>query len=164
MDQQPAILGNTDYSSLVGHVVTCWHQEGPQMLATLARCLPQDIVNPFVSAATLPTLGVGFLILWAGVLWLSSMFLPRVREARSRWIAVLSTVAIVPVAGVALGIWLLARSFTVWCAPIDTSVLDAQYHSETVALVVGLAAFAFSILVIMGSSIAMTVVVGLRRD
>jgi len=134
------------------------------MLAALARCVPQDFTNPFVSAATLPTIAVAFLISWAGVLWLSSMFLPRVREARSRWIAVLSTIAIAPPAAVTLWVWLQARSFIPWCAPIDTSVLDAQARSETVALVVGLTALAFSILVVMGSSIAMTVAVGLRDN
>ena len=133
------------------------------MLATLARCVPQDFVNPFVSAATLPTMGVALLIVWVSSFWLLPMLFPRLRAARSVRIAVLSTIAIAPPAAITLWIWLQARSFIPWCAPIDTSVLDAQYHSATVALVVGFIACAFSILVIMGSSVAATVA-NLRRD
>jgi hypothetical protein len=143
--------------------VTSWQQESPHMLATLARCVPQDLVNPFVSAAILPTIGVASLTALAGALWLWRVLVPRVRSARSIWIAVPATIAIFPLAAVTLWIWLQARSFIPWCAPIDTSVLDAQYHSATVVLVVGFVACAFSILVIMGSSIAATIA-GLRRN
>src|SRR6185437_15513190 len=133
------------------------------MLATLARCVPQDFVNPFVSAATLPTMGVALLTVWVGAFWLLPMFFPRLHAARLGRITVLSTIAIAPVAAVTLWIWLQARSFISWCAPINTGVLDAQYRNETVALVVGFVAFVFAILVIMGSTIAATVA-NLRRD
>ncbi len=133
------------------------------MLATLARCVPQDLVNPFVSAATLPTFGVAGLILWAGALWLLRMLFPRAPAARSIWIAIPPTIAIVPVAGVTLGIWLQARSFIPWCVPINTGVLDAQYYSGTVALVAGWVAFALSLLVVIGSGKA-AIVAGRRRS
>ena len=134
------------------------------MLAALARCVPQDSVNPFVSAATLPTLGMAFLIVWAGSLWLLQVLFRLTLAARSvwgaalSWIAVLSTIAIIPVAAVALWIWLQARSFIPWCAPVNTSVRDAQHHSGDVAFIVGFVAFAFSLLVVMGSSIAVAVI------
>ena len=120
------------------------------MIAALARCNPQDSVNPFVGAAISATAPLALLGLWTAFLWLYGRrpsVRARVDFGRVLHVAiVVAAVVDVVLAPVALWLWVQAHSFIAWCAPVGDAVLDDQSARGDMAFLVGSGIFVVVIL------------------
>jgi hypothetical protein len=138
------------------------------VFALLARCVPQDFDNPFVTAAALPTTGMAMLVLWVVSLWLLPRLMLRLQSRTGRVqpsgftlftrmmcaLDIFSALVAVVAAVGTLWIWLQVPGFVAWCAPGADSTLAAQVQRAHVASIIGLIIFTLSLFITAGGGLA----------
>ena len=117
------------------------------MLLLPAKCLPQDLVNPFTGFALIATMFAVVSIIGTVML----LFVPRMFEQRGtfkrtairgavRALPIIAAIGACVTLGIAIWLWIQSYTFVALCAPVALSTLDAESQRANMAFLLSLIA------------------------